>query len=330
MVKVSIIIPVYGVEKYIEKCARSVFEQTYSNLEIVFVNDCTPDNSISIIQHLLLDYPHRISQVKILNQDRNRGVSAARRRGLDMISGDYCIQFDSDDYVGPTMIEELVNVALKEEADVVISDYNLVAKTSITHIHINPVLDHIECMKLFFRGILHASLWNKLIRVRLYSDHQIQFIEGLNMREDLSVMYRLLYYAHKIAYIPKPFYSYVLREGSVSSGIMNSNQQVNAQDLIEHVNKFFVQEHIQDQDLMDAFLQFKAKIKSTILLFGDSNALREELYKDIHVRHYSAHPNMPFILKAIGMLSCIGFQPLVSGYRLCFHCLFGIRKKIRK
>lgn len=330
MLKVSVIIPVYGVEAYIEKCARSIFEQTYSNLEILFVNDCTPDNSIQIIKELLDKYPDRKKQVKILSQDKNRGVSAARQVGLETLSGDYCIQFDSDDYIAPTMIEELVQTAVREEADVVFCDYNLVKSNEIIHIHTNPSLNHIQCVRQFLEGELYAFLWNKLIRVCFYKDYHIQFIEGLNMREDLSVMYRLLYFANKIAYIPKPLYFYVMREGSISSTIMNKKQQRNAQELIEQMVCFFVHENIQDKKLLDALIYFKAQIKSTILLFGNVNELKNELYKDVKWYHYYSHPQIIFFLKAIGVLSCFGFTPLVNGYRMAFHGLSKFKRMFIK
>ncbi len=330
MLKVSIIIPVYGVEQYIEKCARSIFEQSYSNLEILFVNDCTPDNSIQVVQRLLEKYPARKDQVQILTQDKNRGVSAARKVGMKTITGDYCIQLDSDDYIAPTMIEELVLTAEREDADVVMCDYYLVSNNNETHVHTNPDLNPIECVKLFLRGKLHAALWNKLVRVRLYTDHNIQFTEGLNMREDLSVMYRLLYFAERVAYISKPFYYYVVRSGSVSSGIMNEKQQRNAQALIEQMNQFFIIEKIHDQDLLDALLHFKAQIKSTILLYGNTDELNEDLYKDVKLRHYYSHPKIIPLLKAIGILSCIGCTPFVRGYRLAFHRLSNLKRKFLK
>ena len=330
MIKVSVIIPVYGVEQYIEKCARSIFEQSYSNLEILFINDCTLDNSIQIVQQLLVKYPARKNQVKIFTQDKNRGVAAARQKGMESISGDYCIQLDSDDYIAPTMIEELVQAAEKENADVVMCDYYLVSNNIETHVYTNPDLNPINCVKQFLRGKLHAALWNKLVRVRLYRDHHIQFTEGLNMREDLGVMYRLLYFAKKIAYISKPFYYYLVRAGSISFGIMNEKQQRNAQQLIEQMNNFFIDESIQDQDLLDALFHFKAQIKSTILLYGNTRELREDLYKGVSFYHYYSHPKIILLLKAIGMLSCMGFIPLVNGFRRMYHSLSKLKRKLRK
>ena len=97
MLKISILTPVYGVEKYIEQCARSLFEQSYAPIEYIFVDDCTPDKSIGILQSLLKEYPERAQQVRIIHHDRNRGVGAARQTALMAATGDYLLFADSDD-----------------------------------------------------------------------------------------------------------------------------------------------------------------------------------------------------------------------------------------
>lgn len=325
MLKVSIIIPVYKAEKYIEKCARSVFEQTYSNLEIVFVNDCTPDNSLQVIKDVLECYPVRKSQVAILYQEVNKGVAAARKKGLDYITGDYCIQFDSDDFVDSTMIESLVEVAEKENSDIVFCDYNLVTNNIVKHIHVNPKLQPIECMKQLLKCEIHGSLWNKLIRLDLYRNHDVQFMEGLNMREDFSVMYRLLYYAKRLAYVPKPLYNYVLRVGSVSDGRMNAMQQRDTQNLLIEMDEFCAKSNITDQNLIFAFFQFKAQVKTGILLFGNIKELKTNLYKGIRIQHYCSHPILPFPHKIMGILSESHFMPLVWAYRKIVDILLSLK-----
>ena len=97
--KVSVLVPVYGVEKYIERCARSLFEQTYSDLEYVFVNDCTPDQSIEILKKVMAEYPQRKNAVKIVNHAKNRGLAAARNTAYDNATGDFVTIVDSDDWL---------------------------------------------------------------------------------------------------------------------------------------------------------------------------------------------------------------------------------------
>lgn len=127
--KVSILVPVYGVEKYIERCARSLFEQTYDNIEYIFVDDCTKDRSIEILQKVLEDYPNRKNQVKILHHDKNRGLSAARNTALDASTGDYLMHVDSDDYLRKDAVLLLAEKITTASSQVIIFGYSLNSAT---------------------------------------------------------------------------------------------------------------------------------------------------------------------------------------------------------
>ena len=119
-VKISVCIPVYGVEKYIERCARSLFEQTLKDgIEFIFVNDCTPDKSIEVLEKVLNEYPHRKDQVKIINHAQNCGLVSARKTSLEHAVGDYIVHCDSDDWCDPNLYEAMYNVAVENDADMV-------------------------------------------------------------------------------------------------------------------------------------------------------------------------------------------------------------------
>lgn len=110
--KVSVIIPVYGVERYIEQCARSLFSQTMRDgIEYIFVDDCSPDKSIEILEDILREYPHREPQVKIIRHTENQGIGGTRRTGVKNATGEYIIHCDSDDWVEPDMYEMLYGKA---------------------------------------------------------------------------------------------------------------------------------------------------------------------------------------------------------------------------
>ena len=128
MPKVSVIVPVYGVEKYIERCDRSLFEQTLEDIEFIFVDDCTPDKSIEILKNVLEDYPLRKKQVLIISHEKNMGLPIARQSGLKVASGDYIIHCDSDDWVDTTMYEKMYNKAIEDGSDVVVCDSLLSTK----------------------------------------------------------------------------------------------------------------------------------------------------------------------------------------------------------
>ena len=127
MPKVSVIIPVYGVEKYIERCARSLFEQTLNDIEYIFVDDCSPDKSIEILEHIVEEYRPRFTRekkvVRIERMLTNSGLPAVRKHGIQFSTGEYVIHCDSDDWVHPEMYERLYNYAVTGDYDMVWCDY---------------------------------------------------------------------------------------------------------------------------------------------------------------------------------------------------------------
>ena len=108
MPKISVIIPVYNVEKYIERCVRSLFEQTLGEIEYIFVDDCTPDGSIAILRRIIEDYPERKPFVSIISHEQNKGLAIARRTGVNAACGEYVAFCDSDDWVDTNMYEKLL------------------------------------------------------------------------------------------------------------------------------------------------------------------------------------------------------------------------------
>lgn len=310
MIKVSIIVPIYGVEKYIEKCARSILEQTYTNLEIIFVDDCTPDNSINVLRSTLEEYPTMKDKTQILAYPKNKGLAGARKYGLEHATGDFVLQIDSDDYIDIHMVEAMVAEVDKTNAEIVICDMKLIGY-HVTYSTAAPSLEPFSCLRQVLMGEVHGSVANKLIRKDLYVKHDIWPIEGLNMREDLSVMYRLLYFAKKLAYINQPFYNYVLHEGSISSLRMSEKQQKNAQDLIVNMNEFCAKEQIHDNDLLEAFKFFKASIKADILLHGTISLMDDDLYKGVTLKYFFSHPSLSKYQKIMALVSTTGINSFV-------------------
>lgn len=108
MSKVSVIVPIYGVEKYIERCARSLFEQTLDDIEYIFVDDCSPDKSIEILNAVIADYPQKIPYIKIIQHKKNKGLPLARRSGWKAATGEYIANCDSDDWVDSALFEKCI------------------------------------------------------------------------------------------------------------------------------------------------------------------------------------------------------------------------------
>lgn len=219
MPKVSVIIPVYGVEKYIERCARSLFEQTLDDIEFIFVNDCTPDNSISILETTLSEYPNRKHQVRIINQPRNMGAAQARKDGILAADGEYVIQCDSDDWVDPNMYFDMLKQAETTGADLVmckkINMSDGKRNTTIT----DTIVDNKEqMMSLIISGKTSVSLCCRLVRKQLFLNKRFIFPPS-HMKEDTVISAQLAYLSNKSTSVDGPYYYYFSNPNSVCQSI---------------------------------------------------------------------------------------------------------------
>lgn len=165
---VSVIIPVYNVGKFIERCVRSLMEQTMDNVEYIFVDDASPDNSIQILQEVLADYPKRRDNVRILTHAENKGLPAARNTGLAVAQGKYIFHCDSDDFVEPDMLEQLYGKAIECDADIVWCDWYLTFENSERYMKQPAYGTPLEALKAMLSGAMKYNVWNKLIRRSLY------------------------------------------------------------------------------------------------------------------------------------------------------------------
>lgn len=212
--KVSVIIPIYKVEKFIERCVRSLMEQTLQEVEYIFVDDATPDKSIEVLKACLTLYPDR--KATILKHHQNQGLPAARNTGLALATGEYIFHCDSDDYVEPTMLVELYNAAQKNNADIVWCDWFLTFAENERYMKQPTFETPMEALKAMLSGGMKYNVWNKLVRRSLYVDNDIQFPAGYGMGEDMTMM-MLFAHAQKVAYVPQAFYHYVkLNTGAFS------------------------------------------------------------------------------------------------------------------
>lgn len=201
--KVSVIVPVYKAESYLNRCIDSLLAQTFTDYEVILVDDGSPDRSGVICD----EYARKDTRVKVIHQP-NGGVSKARQRGMDEAKGEYTIHADPDDWVEPDMLEELYRKAKEENADMVICDFYNNSKDSQKRSVQKPSQlrhDVVQC-ELFQQ--LHGSCWNKLVRRACYNQFNIKFPEGVACREDVFVNTSLLAHNIKVAYLPMAFYHY--------------------------------------------------------------------------------------------------------------------------
>jgi len=241
--KVSIIVPIYNVENYIERCAVSLFEQTYDNIEYVFVNDCSTDHSVDVLKQVLSRYPKRASQAKIINHDRNRGVAASRNTALDNCAGEFICQVDPDDYIELDAIETLVVHQEKFNLDIVTGQMikHTMAQDALLPF---PRYSNKEEMVIdMMQPTIMHSLANRLIKRSLIEDFHIRAEEGVNCGEDCWMMTRLAYYAKSVDTIDEVVYHYdCTRDGSYTTekkGIFNEKRLKDDIDTAQLIVDFF-------------------------------------------------------------------------------------------
>lgn len=205
MPKISIIVPIYGVEEYIARCARSLFEQTLEDIEYVFVNDCTPDRSIEILNHILDKYPNRKPQAKLINCESNGGQAVARTIGMKAMTGDYMIHCDPDDWLELDAYEKMYNKAIEKNADIVTCLYWSEDGHDRTK---SGVSFDGNALTALVTNQYTFSLWDKLIRSAFIKEFDLYPYPGINFTEDFNVVVRSLCYAGRVASVNEPLYHY--------------------------------------------------------------------------------------------------------------------------
>ena len=263
MPKVSIVIPVYNVEKYIAQCAKSLFEQTLDDIEYVFVNDCTPDSSIKVLLEVLQQYPNRKHQVKIINHGKNLGAAIARKNGILAATGEYIIHCDSDDWTMPEMYQQLYEKAKEEHLDIVISSY-IEKRTDSAVIH-EQYLGTAPCSTIISNPIL-CSLWNKLVRRNIINWKNILYPKH-HMMEDAVLCAQMFYFAKKIGYIDKPLYYYRVNNDSVCHVSTEEGDLKRWNEAYENVKiiEQFLKEQRADKRYENELIQSKANVRGFLM-----------------------------------------------------------------
>lgn len=205
----SVIVPVYNVEPYVERCARSLFSQSFKDIEFIFVDDCTQDNSIRIIAEVLKDYPSRQSQVRIIHHKKNQGLTSARNTGLHNANGKYIAHCDSDDWVEFGMYERLVCAAESRNLDIVYCDIMMHYVNNEKEVYnATPFNENkVELMRGYISSVW-TSVVNMVVRKEIYDINGLESPKHISYCEDYWLSVRLFYYARRIEKVAYPFYNY--------------------------------------------------------------------------------------------------------------------------
>ena len=215
--KISVIIPVYNVEQYLEKCLDSILNQTYKNIEIILVNDGSIDKSGVICD----EYSRKYNNIKVFHKE-NGGVSSARNLGIDNATGQYLAFVDPDDYIDPNMYEILVKKIVETNSDIAMCSFVYVKENeNIVEDNSDEIIifDKEEVLSRYFNRVkpFNASfLWNKLFKRELFEKDRLDV--ELKIQEDTEVLLRIFNNISSIVYVGIPLYFYLIREGAATEG----------------------------------------------------------------------------------------------------------------
>ena len=255
--KISIITTIYNVEKYIEKCLTSLVNQTYKDLEIILVNDCSTDSSMDIVSKF------DDSRIKLINHPVNKGAGWARRTGIEAATGDYVITVDGDDYISEDFIESLVKGAEETGADIVSGGITYIMEKH--YLEVKRFLPHVsENMQKFtdYSNQKIIFLNNKIVKRNLYD---IVPYSTRRYCEDTPVILPLLYYANKVAYVDNQGYYYVQHSESLCRRVNSFEQALYKALCSKELQEFFADKGAEYTQLISQqeFIMYLRTIKAT-------------------------------------------------------------------
>lgn len=254
MAKVSVIIPVYNAEQYIERCVQSLFGQTLSEMEYIFIDDCSPDHSIEKMLEVLERYPHRKQQVKVIRNEQNLKQAGSRKAGMLAATGDYIIHCDPDDWVELDMYQSMLELAQHTGSDVTMSDMYLERARWTSVLKMQHVTSPHEYVNKVRMTNMNWSLCNKLIRSSLIREHDIYPFHGVNYMEDVGVCVRVLYFANHISFVDKPFYHYDLtNSGSICHNKDFSSNIAQGSECINQLQAFLADKPEKFDDFLNTY-----------------------------------------------------------------------------
>lgn len=268
--KVSIIVPVFNGDKFLDRCLSSIVEQAYKNIEVIIINDGSTDNTKTICEA----YSQKESRIKVIHK-KNEGVSIARNLGLDLVTGAYVYFVDADDYVLPNGIEKLVNKATKNLADLVVAEYYVAYDTNKTKVSPLIIKNPNGFLCSILSGKNHSALWNKLFSKRLFDE--IKFPINIRYIEDKVLVSQILMtYQPKIEFLNAPVYVYWQDEHSVT----NSNDRRVLDILAAYVSiESYLDKLTVDENIRAAFASSTYSCLWFILTTIDKQYLEEAVIK---------------------------------------------------
>lgn len=232
--KISIIVPIYKIERYLRQCIDSILAQTFTDYELLLIDDGSPDGCPAICD----EYAQNDTRIRVIHKP-NGGLTSARNNGLDNAKGEWIMYIDGDDWVEPTYIEELYNAAIKNKADIAICGFRFAYEDG-RFITEHPTLwdDNKSASLHRYISSEWTTVWGSIHKLNLFRDNGIQSPKNITFCEDFHLIIRLCYFANKVVSIDRPLYNYRQRSTSIIH-ILNENTQRDVITVYKEIIDFF-------------------------------------------------------------------------------------------
>ena len=283
---ISIIVPVFNTEKYLDKCIQSILGQTYSNIELLLIDDGSTDSSGAICDK----YVTQDSRVRVFHKP-NEGVPIARNWGLDNAKGEWITFVDSDDWIDTDMYEKMYNAVMQNKADMVSCDLLMEHKDYSRIFSYNNKYDDHQLMYVCLVPISveYFAMWNKLVSREVYDRGGIRASIGPNMWEDVELMTKIRYFSKSSCVINKPFYHYNrMNESSITSTLKVLSRVEGQVERVKEIERFFIKQG-EDNKFKHFISLLKFEAKSALFGYDKRvwmktfNEAKWSLHKLLHV-----------------------------------------------
>lgn len=297
---VSIVIPIYNVEKYVAECLQSVMRQTYRDMEVLLIDDCGTDESLSIVRTMLGgvdDTTIEGIRFRVLHHEHNRGLSAARNTGIDAAHGEWLYFLDSDDWIEEDCIETLINVAMQEDGiETAIGQFETFDDAGYRNVTLEngekcPGLQMPEgvyandIIQKYLAGGFYEMAWNKLVRRDFIMQHDLYFKEGL-IHEDTLWSLCCVSQFSKVAVIHKTLYHYRIRESSIMSESQGERRVLAKNSVLCNQIDYVITHGQSDNKLLFDYLFGKLKIYFLSELYRKNREYALDLYTKLGDAHF--------------------------------------------
>lgn len=318
---VSVILPIYKVEPFIERCVRSLMEQTLQDVEFIFVDDASPDESVAMARRVVDAYDRKVT---FLTHAANKGLPAARNTGLESACGEFIYHCDSDDWLEKDMLEKMVRSAREHDSDFVYCDFFLSFAEKERYMPQPSYTDKFEALqKGMLCGKLKHNVWNKLIKRQLYIDNGIRSPqEHCKGGEDYMIV-KLLRMARKVSHVGEALYHY--NRTNVNAITKKASERhfqdikANADDVLA-----FLGEHPVPEPAYLAYFKLDVKLPLLMERSREQYLRWKEWYPEANA-FIASNPEVSFRTKAVQWMAKMGLYPLLRLYCGAVDCFYKLR-----